>query len=189
MLPRPGSIRGTPEDGRARPHGWNVMTDKDLLPEVLRHHSLRKSRGSGSRPCASTGRFNPAKGIAGHDEQYCRCDPDDVRGVRHPTSPAVRASVALGSAMSSPVLSNMFQPADSRFAAGWQCTFSISMRGRRCDGEVALPIAERAAFADFTSWPRLMIVNDHRIVSPDGTTIGYATPKYFETSCPGEVGR
>ena len=27
------------------------MTDKDLLPEVLCHHQLRKSRGSGSTPC------------------------------------------------------------------------------------------------------------------------------------------
>ena len=85
-------------------------------------------------------------------------------------------------------VSNVFQPADSRFAAGWQCTFSIALRGRRCDGEVALPIAERAAFADYTSWPRLMIVDDHRIMSADSTTIGYATPKYFETSCPGEGG-
>ena len=35
MLPRPGSTRGTPGDWRGRPHGWNVMTDKDLAPEVL----------------------------------------------------------------------------------------------------------------------------------------------------------
>ena len=38
MLPRLGSTRETPGDWRARPHGWNVMTDKDLLPEVLCHH-------------------------------------------------------------------------------------------------------------------------------------------------------
>ena len=29
------------------------MTNKDLLPEVLCHHQLRKSRGSGSTPAAS----------------------------------------------------------------------------------------------------------------------------------------
>ena len=86
-------------------------------------------------------------------------------------------------------VSNVFQPADSRFAAMWQCTFSIALRDQRCDGKVALPIAEHAAFADYTSWPRLMIVDDHRrIMSADGATLGYATPKYFETSCPGEGG-
>ena len=56
-----GRLGGTPGDWRGRPHGWNVMTDKDLLPEVLCHHSLRKSRGSGSCPSATSpsthGRF------------------------------------------------------------------------------------------------------------------------------------
>ena len=44
MLPRPGSTPGgLRETERARPNGWNVMTDKGLSPEVLCHHSLRKS--------------------------------------------------------------------------------------------------------------------------------------------------
>ena len=37
-----GRFGWTPGDWRARPHGWNVMTDIDLLPEVLCHHQLRK---------------------------------------------------------------------------------------------------------------------------------------------------
>ena len=83
-------------------------------------------------------------------------------------------------------LSNTFQPSDSRFDAAWQCTFSISMDDQHCTGEVALPIAERAEFAGYTSWPRLAIVDDNRIVTSGGSTIGFATPKYFETSCPVE---
>ena len=83
-------------------------------------------------------------------------------------------------------LSNTFQPLDSRFAAAWQCTFSISMDGQPCAGEVTLPIAEHAEFAEYTSWPRLAIVDDNRIVTSGGSTIGFATPKYFETSCPVE---
>ena len=51
MLPRLGRLGGTPGDWRGQSNGWNVMTDKDLLPEVLCHHSLRKSRGTGSNPC------------------------------------------------------------------------------------------------------------------------------------------
>ncbi len=38
MLPRLGSLGGTPGDWRGQPHGWNVMIDKDLSPEVLYHH-------------------------------------------------------------------------------------------------------------------------------------------------------
>ena len=49
-----GRFGGTPGDGRARPHGWNVVTDKDLLPEVPHRHQLRESRGSGSNPAAPT---------------------------------------------------------------------------------------------------------------------------------------
>ena len=48
-----GRLWGTPGDWRAQPNGGNVMRDKDLLPEVLCHHSLRKSRGSGSTPAAA----------------------------------------------------------------------------------------------------------------------------------------
>ena len=51
MLPRLGSIRGDSRGREARAYGWNVMIDKDLLPEVICHHQLRKSRGSGSKPC------------------------------------------------------------------------------------------------------------------------------------------
>ena len=62
------------------------------------------------------------------------------------------------------------------------------MDGQPCAGEVALPIAERAEFAEHTSWPRLAIVDGNRIVTAGGTTLGFATPKYFETSCPVEGG-
>ena len=57
------------------------------------------------------------------------------------------------------------------------------MNGRRCTGEVMLPIAECAEFAEYTRWPRLSIIGEHRIASADGATIGYVVPKYFETSC------
>ena len=54
MLPRLGSTRGDSRRLEGRLHGWNVMTDKDLLPEALCHHQLSRLRGSGSTPCAST---------------------------------------------------------------------------------------------------------------------------------------
>lgn len=80
-------------------------------------------------------------------------------------------------------VTNVFQPRDSRFFGTWQCAFSLSMNGRHCTGEVALPIAEHAEFAQYTSWPQLAFIEENSIVSSDGTTIGYATPKYFDTSC------
>ena len=81
-------------------------------------------------------------------------------------------------------LENRFQPTDSRFVAAWQCTFSISLDDQTCTGKVTLPIAARAEFAEYTSWPRLAIVEDNQIVTGSGATIGFATPKYFKTSCP-----
>jgi len=80
-------------------------------------------------------------------------------------------------------VANVFQPHDSRFVGVWQCAFSLSINGRHCTGEVALPIAEHAEFAQYTSWPDLAFIEENRIVSTGGTRIGYATPKYFDTSC------
>ncbi|PYR36446.1 MAG: hypothetical protein DMF89_17980 [Acidobacteria bacterium] len=39
MLPRPGSIRAD-SPGRMRCGAFNLMTDRDLLPEVLRHQRV-----------------------------------------------------------------------------------------------------------------------------------------------------
>jgi hypothetical protein len=80
-------------------------------------------------------------------------------------------------------VTNFFQPGDSRFVGVWQCTFSLSVNGRHCTGEVALPIAEHADFAEYTTWPALALIEENRIVSTSGTTVGYATPKYLDTSC------
>ena len=82
-------------------------------------------------------------------------------------------------------VSNVFQPRDSRFVDAWRCTFSISVSDRSCTGQVALFIAEHAEFAEYTSWPRLAIIAGNRIATADGKTIGYAVPKYFDTSCRG----
>ena len=54
MLPRLGSIRG---DSRGQ-EGTSVWLERDdrqrLIARSPCHHQLRKSRGSGSTPCAST---------------------------------------------------------------------------------------------------------------------------------------
>ena len=81
------------------------------------------------------------------------------------------------------LLTNVFQSHDARFVGAWRCAFSLSMNGRHCTGEVALPIAQHVEFAEYTRWPALAIIEENRIVSTAGTTIGYATPKYFDTSC------
>ncbi len=79
--------------------------------------------------------------------------------------------------------SNFFQPSDSRFLGAWHCGFQIVLDGQTCRGEVSLPIAERRAFAEYTQWPRLMIVGDNAIVGADGDAAGYITPKYYKLDC------
>lgn len=83
------------------------------------------------------------------------------------------------------LVSNVFHPRDSRFVGAWRCTFSMSANAGPCMGEVALLIAEHAEFAEYTSWPRLAIIDGNRIATAGGETIGYVTPKYLDTSCPG----
>ncbi|MCY4497856.1 MAG: hypothetical protein OXC14_11275 [Rhodospirillaceae bacterium] len=97
-------------------------------------------------------------------------------------SPA--ASYVTGSAridrtrlVSTILVANVFQLHDARFLEAWHCVLSLSMNGRHCTREVALPIAEHAEFGEHTSWPALAIIKENRIVSTSGTTIGYATPK------------
>ncbi len=76
-------------------------------------------------------------------------------------------------------LSNFFQPFDSRFLGAWHCGFRIELDGQMCHGEVSLPIAEHRAFAEYTQWPRLMIVEDNQLTSAGG----YLTPKYYQLDC------
>ncbi len=80
--------------------------------------------------------------------------------------------------------SNFFQPPDSRFANMWKCEFHIQHNGL-CAGEVDLPVAERRAFAEYTSWEKLVIVEgDNTITANDGSVIGYAVAKYYKLRCP-----
>ncbi len=55
--------------------------------------------------------------------------------------------------------------------------------GQACRGEVSLPIAEHRAFAEYTQWSRLMIVEDNQLIGADGNAAGYLTPKYYKLDC------
>ena len=79
MLPRRGSTRGDSRRLRGRPHGWNVRTNKDLAPEALCHHQLRKSRGSDSTPCPPGVRHSVAAAAGGASAAHRK---NDKRGGR-----------------------------------------------------------------------------------------------------------
>ena len=81
------------------------------------------------------------------------------------------------------VVSNFFQPRDSRFLRAWNCRFRVTLEGKTCAGKVSLPVVEHKDFADYTQWPELMIVPDNRITDAAGTAVGYLTPKYYELNC------
>ena len=142
--------------------------------------------------CGSSapGRDDPAyDGVLRYCERFAAAAPGrliDSRGAYYVAGSARVVRPRLGDVVTR--LSNTFQPPDSRFVAAWRCRFSISMNGQSCAGEVALTLAEHTEFAEHTSWPRLAIIDGNRILSAGGTTIGYAAPKYFETSCPDGVG-
>ncbi len=48
------------------------------------------------------------------------------------------------------VVSNVFQPADSRFLRAWNCRFRVLIADQTCAGKVSLPVAEDKDFADYT---------------------------------------
>lgn len=80
-------------------------------------------------------------------------------------------------------LSNAFQPRDSRFVAGYRCSFAtINEDGARESASVSIYLTETREFAEFTQWECLQIVPIRRIVNETDGSIGYGVIKYFESA-------
>ncbi len=176
------------------------------MTEPARHQSggqCRRTRGA-TRPsiCARRGgkirRGIPRAAallffctqIAGADflptdlEEYCRSYARAVpeRLLHRPADRYVVGSASV-TRVRSPIgrwLSNLFQPANSRFHAGYRCDFSITHQDALHPASVQLLVANTLGYAEHTQWPHLQIIPIRAIDDPDNGRTGYVVVKYLE---------
>lgn len=78
-------------------------------------------------------------------------------------------------------LSNVFQPSDSRFTAGYDCRFTTSSAEDPVAGySVDLLLANTLAFAEQTKWERLQLVPITYLVDEARKRSGYGVFKYLK---------
>ena len=78
-------------------------------------------------------------------------------------------------------LSNVFQPSDSRFTAGYDCQFTA----RGGEGEVrtvsvGIFLTETLEFAHYTKWKNLQIIPVEHVVDAARSRAGYGVFKYLK---------
>ena len=79
-------------------------------------------------------------------------------------------------------LSNVFQPAGSRFTGGYRCRFaSLTANGGRRVFSVGLYLAETRAFAEHTHWEDLQTVPIEWLVDELNDRAGYGVFKYLRS--------
>ena len=80
-------------------------------------------------------------------------------------------------------LSNLFQPSDSRFTAGYDCRFTA--RGGEGEGEVrtvsvGIFLTGTLEFAHYTKWKNLQIIPVEHVVDAARSRAGYGVFKYLK---------
>ena len=79
-------------------------------------------------------------------------------------------------------LSNMFQPSDSRFVAGYDCHFTArSGDGQVRTASVGIFLTETLDFAHYTKWKNLQIIPIGHVVDETHGRAGYGVFKYLKT--------
>lgn len=79
-------------------------------------------------------------------------------------------------------LSNLFQPSDSRFTAGYTCQFQALRQGDEpVTMEVSLFLTGTRHFAEHTQWERLQIIPIAYVADRTTGKAGYGVFKYLET--------
>ena len=77
-------------------------------------------------------------------------------------------------------LSNIFQPADSVFTAGYDCHFQTENdRGDVQGATVSLFLTKTLSFAEHTKWPKLQIIPIEYVVDETSGRAGYGVFKYL----------
>lgn len=79
-------------------------------------------------------------------------------------------------------LSNVFQPPDATFTAGYQCAFQAQTRtGQVREIAVELLLTRTKAFAVHTQWERLQLIPIAYVTDVARNRSGYGVFKYLET--------
>ena len=79
-------------------------------------------------------------------------------------------------------LSNMFQPSDSKFTAGYACHFQArNTQGHVQDISVDIFLTGTLRFAEHTQWEHLQIIPIEYAVDETNDRAGYGVFKYLET--------
>ena len=78
-------------------------------------------------------------------------------------------------------LSNVFQPPDSRFTAGYDCRFTArNVQGQVETVSVAIFLTGTLEFANYTKWNDLQIIPVEHVVDETHGRAGYGVFKYLE---------
>ncbi len=79
------------------------------------------------------------------------------------------------------VLSNLFQPSDSRFTSGYDCRFRAGIEGKQAqDYSVGLLLTGTLHFAEYTQWKRLQVVPIEHVTDQANDRAGYGVFKYLK---------
>ena len=78
-------------------------------------------------------------------------------------------------------LSNLFQPSDSRFTAGYACRFRAGIEGEQAqDYSVGLFLTGTLHFAEYTQWKQLQVIPIEHVIDQANDRAGYGVFKYLE---------
>ena len=120
----------------------------------------------------------PGVTVAGYCQAFARtfCAQQALASQEQSVSLAPHSALFQG-------LSNLFQPPDSTFTAGYQCAF----RARTPDGPaqpfaVSLLLTRTLSFAEHTQWERLQILPITYVTDETTGRAGYGVFKYLEPS-------
>jgi len=119
-----------------------------------------------------------------HDlEAYCRsyAQAVPVALLQQSDSYYIEGSAKIAQLMNiSRWLSNLFQPPDSRFYAGYKCRFSIQQQDRTTAASVQLLLANTQIYANHTQWEHIQIIPIKAIDDTDNGRTGYIVVKYLD---------
>ena len=76
-------------------------------------------------------------------------------------------------------MTNIFQPFDSRFHSSYICRFQIDLHEKKRAGSMTLLLIENKAFAEYTQWKDIQIIDIGEVSHPQDETL-YVVVKYLE---------
>ena len=144
--------------------------------------ALLAATGVSAGAPGNAGRLEPA-GQATSAPEYC-AEFADAHAARHQVRLAPGSvRVEAGSTVESWLwlrLSNLFQPAGSKFLAGYRCSFATAaIRRAPQTFAVDLLVAETRAFAEHTQWSDLQMVPIRPIAEATTGRVGWGVFKYL----------